>query len=119
MAQPEVNIGTVANVFVRQMHFAASGDQELGHGHPYDHLTLLAKGQMSVLIGDKETMFTAPSMIYIEANTQHTLTAASENTVAYCIHALREPTGDIIAPNMVPQGAALFEVLSALTTRDA
>jgi hypothetical protein len=58
-------------------------------------------------------------MIYIEANTQHTLTAASENTVAYCIHALREPTGDIIAPNMVPQGAALFEVLSALTTRDA
>ncbi len=119
MTAPTVNIGTVANVFVRQMVFAAAGDQELGHAHPYDHMTLLAKGSMSVTIGDKETVFTAPSMIYIEANTQHTLTAASEQTVAYCVHALREPTGDIIAPDMVPEGAALFDVLSTLTTRNA
>jgi quercetin dioxygenase-like cupin family protein len=119
MSAPTVNIGTVANVFVRQMVFAAAGDHELVHTHSFDHLTLLAKGSMSVLVKDKETVFTAPSMIYIEANTEHTLTAASEQTVAYCIHALREPTGDIIAPDMVPEGAALFAALSSLTNRNA
>jgi len=119
MTAPTVNIGTVANVFVRQMVFAAAGDQEFGHEHPFDHMTLLAKGSMSVTVGDKETVFTAPSMIYIEANTRHTLVAVSEQTVAYCVHALREPTGDIIAPDMVPEGAALFDVLAASTSSNA
>jgi quercetin dioxygenase-like cupin family protein len=119
MAQPEVNIGTVANVFVRQMHFVAVGDQEVGHAHPFNHLTLLAKGSLAVRIGDKETVFTAPNMIYIEADVQHELTAVSENTVAYCVHALREQTGDIIDPTSVPKGSKLFDLLSALTIRDA
>lgn len=119
MTAPTVNIGTVANVFVRQMHFVAAGDSEFGHKHPYAHLTLLAKGSMSVLVGDKETTFVAPSMIYIEANTQHMLTAVTENTVAYCVHALREPTGDIVSPDMVPEGVELFKLLSGLTNLDA
>lgn len=118
MTAPTINIGTVANVFVRQMHFAATGDTELGHKHPYAHLTLLAKGSMAVSIDGKDTNFVAPSMIYIEANTQHTLTATSDNAVAYCVHALREHTGDIINPDMVPEGAALFNLLNGLTNRD-
>lgn len=118
MNQPQVNIGTVENLFVRQMSFALAGDQEMGHKHPYNHLTLLAKGSLTVGIGDKETTFVAPNMIYIEADTEHMLTAVTDNTVAYCIHALREESGDIIDPAMVPKGSKLFDVLSRLTIKD-
>jgi len=119
MAQPAVNIGTVKNVFVRQMHFISIGDEEMGHGHPYDHLTLLAKGQLNVTVNGQETLFTAPSMIYIKANTEHKLTAASEQTVAYCIHALREETGDIVSPEMVPQGSEFYNMVARLTNSNA
>jgi quercetin dioxygenase-like cupin family protein len=101
------------------MHFASSGDQEIGHKHPYNHLTLLAKGSLTVGVNGEETSFVAPHMIYIKANTVHMLTAQSDNTVAYCIHALREESGDIIDPNMVPAGVEVFDVLSRLTTQDA
>jgi hypothetical protein len=39
--------------------------------------------------------------------------------VAYCVHALREPTGDIVSPDMVPEGAELFKLLTGLTNLDA
>jgi len=119
MAQPQVNVGTVSNVFVRQMHFVNIGDEEMGHAHPHDHVTLLAKGQLNVTVNGEETLFTAPNMIFIKANTEHKLTAASEQVVAYCIHALREETGDIISPEMVPQGVDLYNMISRLTNSNA
>jgi hypothetical protein len=119
MSQPTVNIGTVQNVFVRQMFFTNIDDQEIGHKHPYNHMTLLAKGSLTVSVNGQETTFVAPHMIYIEADTVHTLTAQSDNTVAYCVHALREETGDIIDPSMVPSGTALFDIMSRLTNTDA
>jgi quercetin dioxygenase-like cupin family protein len=119
MAQPEVQIGCVANLFVRQMHFAATGDMELGHKHTFDHMTLLAKGKLKVKINDEETEFTAPQMIYIKADLQHELTAAADNTVAYCIHALRTgASDDIIDPAMVPKSRELYELLTKLVVRE-
>lgn len=114
MAQPNVNIGCVKNLFVRQMHFQNSGDSEQGHAHSFDHLTLLAKGKLSVRINDETTEFTAPQMIYIKAELKHELVALTDNTVAYCIHALREPTGDILDPAMVPKSRELYELLEGL-----
>jgi hypothetical protein len=115
MAQPTVNIGCVSNLFVRQMHFVNVGDFEQGHAHCFDHLTLLAKGKLAVKINDEVTEFTAPQMIFIKAELRHELTALSENTVAYCIHALREEgTADIIDPSMVPKSDALIALLQSL-----
>ena len=119
MGQPQVNIGTVANVFVRQMHFISTGDEELGHKHPYDHLTLLAKGSLRVRVDEQDTVFVAPHMIYIKAEKEHQLTAETDNTVAYCIHPLRETTGDIVDPSMVPKGVELLDMLSRFTIKDA
>lgn len=116
MAQPTVQIGCISNLFVRQMHFAVAGDSELGHKHSFDHMTLLAKGKLKVKINDEETEFTAPHMIFIKAELQHELTAVTDNTVAYCIHALREPTGDILDPAMVPKSRELYELLSSLVS---
>jgi quercetin dioxygenase-like cupin family protein len=118
MTQPNVNIGCVSNLFVRQMHFASAGDMEMGHQHSFDHMTLLAKGKLKVRINDEDTEFTAPQIIFIKANLQHELTALSENTVAYCIHALRDnSTGDILDPAMVPKSRELYQVLHGLVVQ--
>jgi quercetin dioxygenase-like cupin family protein len=103
---PTVKLGCVANLFSRQMHFQKTGDVELGHTHPFDHLTLLAAGSLRVIVKDKATDFKAPHMIYIKAEDTHELVALEDNTVAYCIHALRNGDGvdDIIMPEMIPAG---------------
>jgi len=104
--RPYVQIGCVANLYSRQMHFKKTGDCEHGHTHPFDHLTLLATGSLCVTVNGKATDFKAPHMIYIKAEHEHELVALEDNTVAYCIHALRNGDGvdDIIDPAAVPAG---------------
>lgn len=106
MSQPVVNLGCVANLFSRQMHFKKVGDMEMGHTHPFDHLTLLAAGSLKVTVEGKETVFKAPHMIYIHKDKVHELVALEDNTVAFCIHALRDGNGvdDILDPAMIPEG---------------
>jgi len=106
MSFPTPSISCVANLFAKQMHFAKVGDVEQGHKHEFDHLTLLAAGSLRVTVEGKATDFKAPHMIYIHAEKQHELTALEDNTVAYCIHALRDGdgVGDIIDPASVPVG---------------
>ena len=103
---PHVQIGCVANLFSRQMHFKNAGDIEHGHTHAFDHLTLLASGSLRVTVNSKVTDFKAPHMIYIKAEHEHELVALEDNTVAYCIHALRNGDGvdDIIDPATIPEG---------------
>lgn len=114
MDTPHVKIGCVQNVFVRQMHFKQTGDLEHGHAHAYDHMTLLAKGKLLVKIDDDVTEYTAPTMIFIKAELEHELVAASDNTVAYCVHALRDENENIIDPDMVPKSDKLAELMSRL-----
>jgi quercetin dioxygenase-like cupin family protein len=105
MNQPTVHLGCVANLFSRMMHFAKAGDIEMGHTHQFDHLTLLAKGKLKVTVEGTASEFTAPHMIYIHKDKRHELQALTDETVAYCIHALRDKdTGDILDPSMVPAG---------------
>lgn len=104
-ATPAVSIGCVANLYSRMMHFKRAGDVEYGHTHQFDHLTLLAKGKLKVTVDGVASEFTAPQMIYIKADKHHELVAMLDDTVAYCIHALRsKDTGDILDPSMIPEG---------------
>lgn len=105
MKQPLIHIGKVANLFSRQMHFIHAGDTELGHTHQFDHLTLLASGSLRVTVEGNTTDFKAPHMIYIHKDKTHELVALEDNTVAFCIHALRgKDDGDILDPAMIPAG---------------
>jgi len=117
MSDPVVNIGLASNLFVRQMHFKNAGDAEATHAHTFDHMTLLAKGKLKVAIGEEETVFVAPQIIFIKANVMHTLTAETDSTVAYCIHALKDNNGDIISEDMVPKAEALWEVLNKIVVK--
>lgn len=105
MNTPEVKIGCVANLFSRMMEFKKAGDTEIGHTHQFDHLTLLASGSLKVTVEGKVTEFKAPHMIYIHKDKVHEIEALEDNTVAYCIHALRDKeNNEILDPNMIPEG---------------
>lgn len=105
MSQPTIHIGCVANLFSRMMRFEKAGDIEIGHTHQFDHLTLLAKGKLKVTVEGVVSEFTAPYMIYIHKDKVHELEALTDETVAYCIHALRDKdSGDILDPSMIPEG---------------
>lgn len=103
---PSISIGCVANLFSKQIHFKNKDDVEEGHTHPFDHLTLLAYGSLEITVNGEKTVYKAPHMIYIHKDYEHKLRALEDNTVAYCIHALRDGNGvdDIIDPDMVPNG---------------
>ena len=105
MTQPLVQVGCVANLFSRMMYFRHAGDVELGHTHQFDHLTLLAKGKLKVTVEGVPTEFTAPHMIYIKADKIHELEALVDETLAFCIHALRDKdNNEILDPSMIPDG---------------
>lgn len=105
---PVNSLSCVANLWSKQMHFKKAGDFEVGHKHQFDHLTLLAAGSLKVTIEGVSTIFKAPHMIYITKDKVHELEALEDDTVAYCIHALRdgEGVGDIIDPASIPEGVS-------------
>lgn len=113
---PEIKIGCVANLWSRMMHFHHVGDTEQGHTHQFDHLTLLARGKLQVTVEGKVSVFTAPHMIYIHADKMHELVALEDDTIAYCIHALRSGEGveDILDPSMIPAGVNPRELAKPL-----
>lgn len=119
MNHPVVHIGCVSNLYSRMMRFEKAGDIEIGHTHQFDHLTLLAKGKLRVTVEGQVTEFTAPHMIYIRADKVHELVALTDETVAYCIHALRDGDGveDIIDPSMVPNGVSALTIAKPVIGR--
>jgi quercetin dioxygenase-like cupin family protein len=108
MNAPDVKLGCVANVFVRMMHFKEVGDIERGHTHDFDHVTLVANGTIELTVNPDTDQaitvsFTAPQLIFIAKDKVHQLKALQPNTVACCIHGLRDENDDILDPSMVPE----------------
>jgi quercetin dioxygenase-like cupin family protein len=115
MSQPVVHIGCVANLYSRMMRFEKAGDIEMGHTHQFDHLTLLAKGKLKVTVEGVASEFTAPHMIYIHKDKRHELEALTDETVAYCIHALRDKdNNEILDPSMIPDGVNPLSLAGAI-----
>lgn len=102
MGQPKVKSIAISNVFCRSMHFEKAGDVELGHCHTYDHGTLVSTGKLLVeMLSDTDEViskkeFTGPSFIFISKLCRHRLTAIEDNTVAVCIHAMRDIDQNIL-----------------------
>jgi len=121
MAYPQIAVSCVASVYVRHMLFEKAGDIETGHSHQFDHQTLVAKGSIKVKANNKETVFHSPHCVFIKSGVEHELIALEDNTVVYCIHALRDGNDvcDIIPQNSLPLGAAeeeAFRVANPLIT---
>lgn len=111
MAFPDTRMTVASNLWIRQMHFAKTGDVNEGHTHNFDHLTLVAKGSVKVTIEGVETVFTAPHVFITAQGKRHFIEALENDTVAYCVHALRNAEAkdaEILLPDQIPQGVNLF-----------
>lgn len=109
MSLPENKYTCAGNLWLRQMHFAKAGDANEGHVHNYDHLTLLAHGSVRVHVDGKQTDFKAPQMVFITRGKSHYIEALEDNTIAYCVHALRDKdTAEILDPDQIPEGVNAF-----------
>jgi len=95
------NITCVGALFIRQMH-------------TYDHQTLLGHGSIRAEVEGRVVDFKAPQVIFVRAGKAHKFTALEPNTMAYCIHPLRDgedltdiidPAGDPFATAQIPQNA--------------
>jgi len=113
MATPNPKISLVSNTWVKQMHFVKAGDVNEGHTHIFDHQTLLGKGKVKVIVNNKSTEFTAPTIIYIRAGFEHKIEALEDDTVCYCIHAIRdgERIEDIIDPADIPDAGMSYQFI--------
>ena len=107
MSAPIPAISCVSNVFIKQMTFVKAGDIEQGHAHLFDHVTLLASGSLRLHALGTTTDFKAPHHIFIKAGVVHELEALEDNTVAHCIHAIRDGSGNIVDLSMIPNGVTL------------
>lgn len=109
MALPENRMTCVSNLWLRQMVFKKAGDANEGHEHNYDHVTLLTTGSVRVHVEGKTSDFVAPQMIYIKKGKVHYIEALEDNTIAFCVHALRDKdTEDIITQDQIPLGIDAF-----------
>jgi len=106
MSYPENKMVCVSNLWIRQMHFVKAGDQNEGHVHNFDHITLLSKGSVEVNVEGNVSQFKAPHLIYITKGKAHFIKALEDDTIACCVHALRtgEREEDILDPSMIPAG---------------
>ena len=105
MALPENKLTCISNLWLRQMHFLKAGDANEGHTHNYDHATLIAHGSVRVHVDGKSTDFKAPQVVYVQKGKVHYIEALEDDTVAYCVHALRDKdTEDIIDDEQIPHG---------------
>jgi quercetin dioxygenase-like cupin family protein len=105
MASPKSKFTCIANLWIRQMVFEKAGDANDGHIHNYDHTTLLSYGSVKVNVEGKTTEFKAPQVIYIQKGKSHFIEALEDNTIAYCVHALRDKdTEEILDAGQVPDG---------------
>ncbi len=75
-------------VYARQMSLPA-GDFALTHAHKYDHLSILASGEVTVEIDNVKVTYKAPAVITILAGCNHRI-EAQQDSVWFCIHATEE-----------------------------
>ena len=93
-------MGVFGNVWVYGHHLKKAGDYNAGHKHHFDHITMLAQGSVRCTVKDEAGVLTtrefkAPTFIVIDKNKEHTLVALEDDTVFYCVFALRDKDGDV------------------------
>lgn len=86
-ADPDVQLGDNDKfLFIRYMTFTKAGDQEPEHQHQFGHYTALFKGRALFKVEDRLVEKQAPALVWIDANSDHQITALEDDTQAACIH---------------------------------
>ena len=90
-------MGYYGNIWVRSHFLAKAGHTNGGgHTHNFDHVTLLAVGEILAEVEGKEPkQFKAPTFIVIDKNHKHKFTALTDGVVYYCVFAVRDLDGNV------------------------
>jgi hypothetical protein len=89
--------GFVGNVWIRQNWLLRKGDTGGGHTHYHDHVSLLVRGSVEVQVDDNAPkQFVSPTFIVIKKDKVHKITALEDNTVYYCVFAMRDVNGEVL-----------------------
>lgn len=97
MSMQGQQLGFFGNIWVRQNTLAKAGDRLQGHAHSFDHVTLLVKGKVRVVIpGFTPTEFTAPTFVVIKKEYEHAFEALEDDTLWYCVFAMRDVDGEVV-----------------------
>lgn len=92
-----IDLGYFGNIWVKQNLLLKSQDNGGGHVHSFDHVTLLCQGKVKVEVqGYPPKEFTAPTFIVIRKEHEHKITALEDNTIYYCVFALRDIDGEVV-----------------------
>jgi len=91
------DLGYFGNIWVKSHYLKSKGDSNGGgHTHKFDHVTLLIRGKVKVEVeGQRPKLFSAPTFIIIPKENKHRFTALEDNTVYYCVFALRDIDGEV------------------------
>lgn len=90
-------------LYAKQLHIPAN--HVVGsHSHKYSHLSVLAQGEVLVVVDGQQTRYAAPACIEIAAGKEHRVFAISD-AVWFCIHATSETDLDKIDEVLVSEGA--------------
>jgi quercetin dioxygenase-like cupin family protein len=81
-----------SGVYARQMVLPA-GHYAVTHAHHYDHLSILASGDVWVSKDNVRVRYQAPAVITIAAGCHHRIEAV-QDSVWFCIHATSETDVD-------------------------
>jgi quercetin dioxygenase-like cupin family protein len=65
------------------------------HVHPYDHLSILASGTVSVKVENEINIITGPACLTIAAHKEHSVTAITDATW-FCIHAVSDDNPETV-----------------------
>lgn len=94
----QAELGYFGNIWVRQNLLEKTGTSTVGHKHKFDHVSLLTQGRVQVHVeGYEPREFSAPTFIVIRKEHNHTFTALADNTIWYCVFALRDLNGEPIS----------------------
>jgi len=94
------------NVWVRHMIFKAKGSVKKGHKHNFDHIHFVAHGSVEVFElgehGEKKSLgiYKAGEFLRVPAGMAHTVVAQEDNTIAYCVQAVRDASGLVTEDNL-------------------
>jgi quercetin dioxygenase-like cupin family protein len=83
-----------SGVYAKQM-MLPKGYFAISHAHNYDHLSILASGEVIVKTDDGEQHYTAPACVTIVKGLNHSITAL-QDAVWFCVHATEETNPDKI-----------------------
>lgn len=86
-------------VYAKQMSLK-QGYTALTHKHNYDHLSILAQGEVVITANGVKNVFTAPYCIDIKAGVEHSIEALKDS-IFFCVHATNETDIDKVDETLI------------------